>query len=58
LNVYTHLFDHGEHAKTVIERLESRFGETLQPSRPDLPAGRQVIEFGRSSPPTGEAKKT
>lgn len=28
--VYTHLFDHAEHAKTVIERLEGRFGETLQ----------------------------
>ena len=47
LNVYTHLFDHAEHAKTVIERLEGRFGETLQPSEPDLPAGNQVIEIRR-----------
>jgi len=47
LNVYTHLFDHAEHATTVIERLESRFGETLQPTQPDLPAGHQVIEIGR-----------
>jgi len=43
----THLFDHAEHAATVIERLEGRFGETLQPSEPDLPAGNQVIEIGR-----------
>ena len=47
LNVYTHLFDHAEHATTVIERLESRFGETLQPTQPDLPAGHQVIQIGR-----------
>jgi integrase len=30
LNTYTHLFDHAEHAKSVIERLEGRFGEVLQ----------------------------
>ena len=30
LNVYTHLFDHAEHAATVLERLEGRFGETLR----------------------------
>ena len=30
LNVYTHLFDHAEHAATVMERLEGRFGETLR----------------------------
>jgi hypothetical protein len=31
LNVYTHLFDHAEHAATVIDRLESRFADVLQP---------------------------
>ena len=50
LNVYTHLFDHAEHAATVIERLEARFAEMLQPTSPDLPAGRQVIEIGRCAP--------
>ena len=49
LNVYTHLFDHAEHAATVIERLESRFAETLQPTELDRP-GHQVIEIGRSAP--------
>ena len=34
LNVYTHLFDHAEHAATVIERLEGRFGDLLQPHDP------------------------
>jgi integrase len=29
LNVYTHLFDHVEHAATVMERLEGRFGNVL-----------------------------
>ena len=48
LNVYTHLFDHAEHAKTVIERLEGRFAETLQPTEPDL-HGHQVIEIGRQA---------
>jgi len=37
-----------EHAKTVIERLEDRFGETLQPTEPDRP-GHQVIEIGRQA---------
>jgi hypothetical protein len=32
LNVYTHLFDHAEHAVTVMERLEGRFGDVLQPA--------------------------
>ena len=27
LNVYTHLFDYAEHAATVMERLEGRFGD-------------------------------
>jgi hypothetical protein len=58
LNVHMHLFDHAEHAETVIERLEGRFGETLQPTRPELPTGPQVIEIGRRGPPTGGAKKT
>ena len=30
LNVYTHLFDHAEHAASVIERLEDRFGDVLR----------------------------
>jgi Phage integrase family len=30
LNVYTHLFDHVEHAATVVERLEARFAGALQ----------------------------
>ena len=47
LNVYTHLFDHAEHAATVIERLEARFAETLHPTQPDLPADHQVIQIGR-----------
>lgn len=34
LNVYTHLFDHAEHAATVMERLEGRFGAVLQPAEP------------------------
>jgi hypothetical protein len=29
LNTYTHLFDHAEHAKTVIERLETGFAAML-----------------------------
>ena len=48
-DVYTHLFVHAEHAVTVIERLEGRLGERLQPTEPDLP-GQQVIEIGRSAP--------
>ena len=47
LSVYTHLFDHAEHAATVIERLEARFAETLHPTQPDLPADHQVIQIGR-----------
>jgi hypothetical protein len=47
LNVYTHLFDHAEHAKTVIERLEGWFGEALQPAAPEVPADREVIKIGR-----------
>ena len=47
LSAYTHLFDHAEHAATVIERLEARFAETLHPTQPDLPAGHQVIQIGR-----------
>ncbi len=30
LNVYTHLFDHAEHAASVIERLEDSFGDALR----------------------------
>jgi hypothetical protein len=45
--VYTHLFDHAEHAKTVIERLEGWFGEALQPAAPEVPADREVIKIGR-----------
>jgi integrase len=37
LNVYTHLFDHAEHAASVIERLEDSFGDLLA-TRADQPA--------------------
>ena len=45
LNVYTHMFDHAEHAATVMERLEGRFGETLRPADPEAPAGQEAA-FG------------
>lgn len=32
LNVYTHLFDHAEHAASVIGRLEDSFGDVLRPA--------------------------
>ena len=47
LNVYTHLFNHAEHAATVMERLEGRFGETLGAVKPDTSAGQKVIAIRR-----------
>ncbi len=47
LNVYTHLFDHAEHAATVMERLEGRFGETLQSAHPEAPADQEVVVIRR-----------
>lgn len=46
LNVYTHLFDHVEHAATVMERLEGRFGETLRPVDLSPRAGQGPHERG------------
>jgi len=46
LNVYTHLFDHAEHAATVIEKLEGRFGDVLQ-TADDQPAAGQEPTLGR-----------
>ena len=42
LNVYTHLFDHAEHAATVMERLEGRFGSVLTPAEVSPPPPEQV----------------
>jgi hypothetical protein len=47
LNVYTHLFGHAEHAVTVMERLESRFGETLRPAEPEPPTDTEPIVIRR-----------
>ena len=46
LNVYTHLFDHAEHAVTVMERLEGRFVETLRPVGTEPPAVQAVVAIG------------
>jgi len=46
LNVYTHLLDHAEHAEHVIERLEGRFGDLLQPAD-GQPAASQEPTLGR-----------
>ena len=47
LHAYTHTFDHAEHAATVMERLEGRFGETLRPTEPETPAGQAVVVIRR-----------
>jgi integrase len=47
LNVYTHLFDHVEHAATVMERPQARFGETLRPVEPEPSAGQEAVAIGR-----------
>ena len=57
LNVYTHLFDHAEHAATVMERLEGRFGAVLQPAAPERVAGRGPVANRRAAPPPGPRPK-
>ena len=53
LDVYTHLFDHAEHAATVIDRLQSRFGDVLQPQRiRDADTeGQTLVDFPRRPSP-------
>ena len=41
LNVYTHLFDHAQHAATVMERLEGRFGDVLRTADDKLAASQE-----------------
>jgi site-specific recombinase XerC len=47
LNLYTHLFDDAEHAATVMERSEGRFGETLRPVAPDPAANQEAVVIRR-----------
>jgi len=53
LNVYTHLFDHAEHAASVIERLEDRFGEVLagMVRSPEGRPGSHDLRMDLSPPP-------
>jgi hypothetical protein len=47
LDVYTHLFDHAEHAATAIERLEGRFGDVLQQANVEQPTGTETVVIRR-----------
>ena len=40
-------FDHAEHATTVMDRLECRFGETLRPAEPEPPTGHEAVVITR-----------
>lgn len=46
--MYTHLFDHAEHAATVMERLEGRFGAMLRRAAPEAPAGQEAVATRRA----------
>jgi len=48
LNTYTHLFDHVQHAATVIGRLEERFAHVLENTNDTPPPLRLVVGPGPS----------